>query len=294
MSDLDLTIKTVDVSKLCVGNPDDIFKALMVKKTFFSKDGMNCIILSLFMVRLTFSLGISVVAEVEESLLGYPTIRSSGCEILICIGPAKRCLQCTMHRKSLHAMVSQNRAKSSSERVMPSSHTNYRYLSAPDLRSRLTLLHKEYCKTTLQLERLRKKVAIYCEEDNGMEVDAETHDDLKSIVVNNSATVVGFYPPDSLERIFWEQQEQAASAKNARAMRWHPLMIRWCLYLRHISGKAYEAIHRSGFLKLPTQRTLKDYTYFTSTTIGFSAEVDRQLMDASHFNACHNGSGSFQ
>ena len=115
VSDLDLTIKTVDVSKLCVGNPDDIFKALMVKKTFFSKDGMNCIILSLFMVMLTFSLGISVVAEVEKSLLGYPTIRSSGCEILICNGPAKRCLQCTMHRKSLHAMVSQNRAKSSSE-----------------------------------------------------------------------------------------------------------------------------------------------------------------------------------
>ena len=38
---------------------------------------------------------------------------------------------------------------------------------------------------------LNEKVAIYCEEDNGMEVDAETHDDLKIIVVNNSATVVG-------------------------------------------------------------------------------------------------------
>ena len=139
------------------------------------------------------------MAEVEELMLGYPTIRSSGCEILICIGPAKRCLQCTMHRKSLYAMISQNRAETSTERVMPTSHTNYRYMSAPDLRSRLTLLHKEHCKTTLQLERLRTKVAIYCEEDNGTEVDAETHDDLKSIVVNYSATVVGSYPPDSLE-----------------------------------------------------------------------------------------------
>ena len=32
------------------------------------------------------------MADVEESLLGYPTIRSSGCEILICIGPAKMVL----------------------------------------------------------------------------------------------------------------------------------------------------------------------------------------------------------
>eukprot|EP00731_Ephydatia_muelleri_P018846 Em0011g886a len=263
-----MTIKTVDASQLCVGNPDEIFKALMLKKTFFSRDG------------------ISVVAEMEELMLGYPTIRSSGCEILICIGPAKRCLKCTMHRKSLFAMISQNRAETSTERVMPTSHTNYRYMSAPDLRSRLTLLHKEHCKTTLQLERLRKKVAIYCEEDNGTEVDAETHDDLKSIVVDYSATVVGSYPPDSLERIFWEQQEKTALVKNARSMKWHPLMIRWCLYLRHISGKAYEAMRRSGILKLPTQRTLKDYTYFTSTTIGFSVEVDRQLMDAAKLSSC--------
>ena len=154
-----------------------------------------------------------------------------------------------MHRKSLHAMVLQNRAKSSSEMLMSSSHTNYWYMSAPDLCSCLTLLHEEHCKTTLQLVRFREKVAIYCEEDNGMEVDAETHDDLKSIVVNNSASVVGSYPPDPLERLFWEQQEQAASVKNARAMRWYPLMIRWCLYLGHIFGKAYEEMHRSGFLK---------------------------------------------
>ena len=63
-------------------------------------------------------------------------------------------------------------------------------------------------------------------------------------------------------------------------------MIRWCLYLRHISGKAYNAMHKSGFLKLPTQRTLRDYTYFISTTIGFSAELDRQLREAAKLTSC--------
>ena len=41
-----------------------------------------------------------------------------------------------------------------------------------------------------------------------------------------------------------------------------------------------------GLLKLPTQRTLKDYTYFTSTTIGFSADVNRQLMSAAKLSSC--------
>ena len=32
-------------------------------------------------------------------------------------------------------------------------------------------------------------------------------------------------------RLFWEQQFEAAKLKDAHTMRWHPLMIRWCLYL---------------------------------------------------------------
>ena len=40
-------------------------------------------------------------------------------------------------------------------------------------------------------------------------------------------------PSDSFKRIFWEQQVEAASKKDSRSMRWHPLMIRWCLHLRH-------------------------------------------------------------
>lgn len=37
---------------------------------------------------------------------------------------------------------------------------------------------------------------------------------------------------------------------STRAMRWDPLMIRWCLYLRHLSGSAYELIRESGVISL--------------------------------------------
>ena len=63
-------------------------------------------------------------------------------------------------------------------------------------------------------------------------------------------------------------------------------MIRWCLYLRHLSGSAYELIRESGKIKLPSQRTLRDYTYITKAKAGFSSDVDEQLMKASKLDLC--------
>lgn len=69
-------------------------------------------------------------------------------------------------------------------------------------------------------------------------------------------------------------------------MRWHPLMLRWCLYIRYRSSGAYEAIRKSGVLKLPSQRTLRDYTHHTEANPGFSAKVDSMLMKAAEVNTC--------
>ena len=90
------------------------------------------------------------------------------------------------------------------------------------------------------------------------------------------------YSPDSSQYWFWEQQLNAASCKDARGMRWHPLMIRWCLYLRHQSSSANETLRESGVLHLPSQRTLRDYSHHTKARTGFSHEVDQQLMDAAN------------
>ena len=63
-------------------------------------------------------------------------------------------------------------------------------------------------------------------------------------------------------------------------------MIRWCLYLRHFSSKGYEMLRDSNVISLPTQRTLRDYTYFTKANAGFSAEVDKHLMEAARVSSC--------
>ena len=52
-------------------------------------------------------------------------------------------------------------------------------------------------------------------------------------MVSETPSVLQDLPENSFSRLFWEQQFEAAKLKDARTMHWHPLMIRWCLYLRH-------------------------------------------------------------
>ena len=45
-------------------------------------------------------------------------------------------------------------------------------------------------------------------------------------------------------------------------------------------------IQESGVIKLPSQRTLRDYTYITKAKAGFSSDVDEQLMKAAKLDLC--------
>ena len=57
------------------------------------------------------------------------------------------------------------------------------------------------------------------------------------------------------------------------------LLEKWCLYLHHLSSKAYETIRNSGIINLPSSRTLRDYTHIHPNKMGFLIEADRQLLD---------------
>ena len=117
-------------------------------------------------------------------------------------------------------------------------------------------------------------------EKSGVELDADSHDDVLKMMEECTGEALKEHPPDSFQHVFWQQQLQCARQKDKRQQRWHPLMIKWALYVWHLSGKAYNTIRESGFIALPSQRTLRDYTYFVSSSVGFSANVDKQLMEA--------------
>ena len=47
-------------------------------------------------------------------------------------------------------------------------------------------------------------------------------------------------------------------------------MIKWCLSLKFALSSAYEALRSSGVVRLPSSRTLRDYTHFVKAHSGFS------------------------
>ena len=64
------------------------------------------------------------------------------------------------------------------------------------------------------------------------------------------------------------------AGNSMKGIHWHPLMIRWCLFLRHQSRKTYETLHQSGCV-----RHLKGhYGTIPIALAGFSDDVDQQLL----------------
>ena len=183
-----------------------------------------------------------------------------------------RCESCKIFRKSL-LVIASRAINERDDRTHPSSHTNYRYLSSHEKDERLHRMHMQVKITGHQIKRLQEKIN-YVVSENGVQLEGDLFDDLRQLAIDGTEQVNCLHKPDSFQQLFWNQQCKASSQKDSRSMKWHPLFIKWCLYLRHVSGKAYEILRQSGCIKLPSQRTLRDYTHYITTSIGFSAEVD--------------------
>ena len=143
----------------------------------------------------------------------------------------------------------------------------------------------KFRKLQKQRDRLKKRLEMVVEAQ-GITVDQQTHDDLKQIVKTERSNLIEKAAPSSFQRVFWQQQMDAASREDARGMRWHLLMIRWYIYLCHQSQGAYETLHQSKCISLPSQSTLRDYTRHIKPTIGYSAGVDSQLCRAAKLDQC--------
>jgi len=77
---------------------------------------------------------------------------------------------------------------------------------------------------------------------------------------------------DGFFEILLKDQAKALNTP-ARQMRWHPLVIRWCWQMYSKSHSHYEDMRQSGFLKLPSGRTLNDYKNFSSASSGWQTSM---------------------
>eukprot|EP00795_Rhopilema_esculentum_P004986 gene4986-21354_t len=120
--------------------------------------------------------------------------------------------------------------------------------------------------TIQQLEREIRSKGIF--------LDNEVHADLTKIIDNVSSQ----FPENSFEKLFWKEQCKAFQSSD-KGLRWHPMMIRFALHLHMRSPSTYRALKQSLVLKLPSERTLRDYSNIVHPSVGFRKEVLDDLKD---------------
>ena len=76
---------------------------------------------------------------------------------------------------------------------------------------------------------------------------------------------------DSFFQILLNDQAKALSQPST-SMRWHPLIIKWCLRTWSKSHSIYNEIRDSNFFKLPSGRTLNDYKNFNHPQSGWQEQ----------------------
>ncbi len=97
----------------------------------------------------------------------------------------------------------------------------------------------------------------------------------------NTSDIHKAFPEGSFRRVFWDQQLENSKKGDARQYKWHPLIIKWCLNLKLMSSATYHAMRSSGFITLPSERTLRDYTNYIKCVPGYQQEVVDMMMKES-------------
>ena len=226
-------INIIDSSKICPGNVDTHFVDMgnARKGKFLTTDGVT-------------------KAAVEE---GFPlllngkiytsTVRMINCEVLI---QGAKCIHCQSYRSQLRAMYSRCKRKES-DTCNNSKYTNNRHLKTPEKIEKLKILQTKVIEAGKQIKSLTLRMSKL---STGVSIDEALHTDLLGIAEQHNTSIMELFPVGSFRRLFWEEQVKAAKLSHARQMRWHPMVIRWCLNLKLLSTFAYHSMQTSGFIKL--------------------------------------------
>ena len=123
-------------------------------------------------------------------------------------------------------------------------------------------------------------------EGEGEEIPQQQDEGFRE-VLNSAATLADSLPDGSAQKVMWEQQAKAART-SPQGMRWHPALLRLCIALHAKSPSGYNLLRSSGFLKLPHENTLFNYTHFADTSPGNNANLLKHIMTEHHIPSLHN------
>ncbi|XP_052130160.1 uncharacterized protein LOC127751122 [Frankliniella occidentalis] len=173
------------------------------------------------------------------------TCRSHECELLVTLR-SWRCKSCTAIYKPLQRKAELDAKETLHPNVpnaaMPEKHKNKKLINQQKLvKSQRRKLDRQATK----IQELLAKEAVL--------VDKDTSDDFLEILSTADLT--------EEQSLFLQQQMKASKVKKACGMRWHPTMIRFALQIYMNSKKVYASLQQTGMIRLPSQRTLFDYSH---------------------------------
>ena len=192
-------------------------------------------------------------------------IRHTECEYLM-ESKKDRCSKCQLHRSTLRKQYNRLLQKEANveARTDVASKSQLFSLSKAELELK--------CKKLLaELNSKNSSTTV-----SPVILDSQVSHDIKTTAMEN-------LPPEgTLNRLFIEEQLKAFET-DKRGMRWHPMIIRWAMTIRHRSKSAYEILRETGFMRMPSERTLNDYFHHRQYDSGIDFEG---LMD---FSKDHQG-----
>lgn len=215
-----------------------------------------------------------IIANVETAdghkVVDLNVIRHLNCSILVKTGRI-RCDKCTDYRKALHTMESR-RVKNEEGMVSPK--MNDRYLSEQQKLDKLKYLENERKKLTLKLMRMQQKINTNIQVE-GIKLNNDDSSIVEEVMQNNKEQCP--FTVNSPQYLLWQQQQLQCSLSNKKSMKWHPLIIRWCISIYLKSPGTYKHIRSSPFINLPCKNTLLKYINFTEPGCGFNIDIIERL-----------------
>ena len=159
-----------------------------------------------------------------------------------------------------------------------SSTTNLKHLTVAELRERLANVQISRQQEMQRTAAMALKIRRVVEEDSVTthNINKNDHDLFETMLKDKMPQ----FEQGSPQWLLWNQQPEQASKKDSRTMRWHPLIIRWCLSIYLVSPTAYCQMASKGnkFIVLPHVNTLKKYINYAEPTSGFNPDVIEQFV----------------
>ena len=204
------------------------------------------------------------------------TLRSNECGYLV-TQPRKFCSECY----KVHKRFSKRKpaATWSSERRTPNKFKPSKCLTSAEKDARDKRKAKDIRNLQRKVARLRQQVDALINK-NGINIDKSLDEPLGNTLERHLGQLKSREsedPKDKFFHIFLEQQLEARNAKGNHGIKWHPLMIRFALQLKHCSQSSLNSAR--NFIRLPSDRLLWDYTHIYEVKAGVNEEFINEVAE---------------